>query len=179
MLTKTIDLIARLFGKKIIIQDRFTKSPYLIRYILFSSKYFSIYIHRFLCSDAGFHHDHPWNFFTWVITKGYVEEKLVQDMTTSRGTYVETEEKRLPNTIAYRKAEDLHRVKIDRTYSVEEEKLAPLTVCFIGKRRRVWGFANVDKFNISEKDTLVWQNWIDYLNLNEKEVQEAMKGRAV
>lgn len=174
MLERLITFIAKKFGKRVVIEDRKTSTPYLIRYILFSSKWFSIYVHRFLISDKGEHHDHPWNFYTWVITKGYKEEQLAQDLTDVRGTYIDQDIYRKPGSIAYRSAESLHRVIIDREYTVEEENIAPLTVCFIGRRRRVWGFAWTDKVN-----TLRWVNWADYLQLNQEEIDEAMKGKAI
>lgn len=46
---------------------------YLTRYVIFRCKYFGIYIHKFWISDYDVPHDHPWNFFSLPLSKGYLE----------------------------------------------------------------------------------------------------------
>ena len=142
---------------------------YLQRYILFKYKPLGcIYIHRFLRSDADVPHDHPWNFFTYVITRGYTEHYY--DTTKPRvknGRFVEfwTEvlNRREPGSIAYRKSTDIHRVSVDEEIDLAvgedaPEKLAraPLTICFMGPRRRQWGFWEHSSRFI---------DWRDYLDI--------------
>lgn len=52
-------------------------SPYLIRYTFFECKYFKIALHVFLRSDNEEHHDHPWNFLSIILWRGYYEETVV------------------------------------------------------------------------------------------------------
>ena len=54
------------------------KTVYLVRYMPIHSKYLCLYIHRFMRSDADDPHDHPWNFFTYVISGGYKEAFYAQ-----------------------------------------------------------------------------------------------------
>lgn len=143
--------------KKVIIKDRNEYDIYMIRYILLKSKLFSIYIHRFLRSDLDIHHDHPWNFLTFILSKGYTEEVLVQEPTL--GSLVPVINKRKLFSLAYRKAETIHRVILDKDYTEEEQYEAPLTVCFMFKRKRVWGF--IQTFIGS----YAWTNWKDFLGI--------------
>lgn len=44
------------------------------RYRLLATPWFNIYIHQILKSDAEAHmHDHPWNFFSFILSGGYKE----------------------------------------------------------------------------------------------------------
>lgn len=128
---------------------------YLVRYILFKSKWMCIYIHRFLVSDLETFHDHPWNFFTFVIQGGYDEYKIKR----KNGLWIEKRIRRKPMSLAYRKATDIHRVAVDRNYTEEEMESAPLTICVIGPRVREWGFWIGDKVK-------KWIGWTDFLNID-------------
>jgi hypothetical protein len=118
---------------------------YLVRYIAFKSKWCSLYIHRFMRSDADDPHDHPWNFFTYVISVGYTEifydrmKPVIKD-----GEFIsmwtKSINKRLPGSLARRNATDIHQVLLDRSYELDEIEQAPFTLCLIGPRFREWGF---------------------------------------
>lgn len=47
--------------------------PYLIRWTLFSCRWFSIKVHRILISDEDCLHDHPWSFLSIILSGGYWE----------------------------------------------------------------------------------------------------------
>lgn len=130
------------------------KTVYLVRYIVWKSHRFGcLYIHRFMRSDADDPHDHPWNFFTYVISGGYNEYYYDKSEPKHNGKkyisfWKEKVNRREPGSLAYRRATDIHKVKVDNEIEMRldelnpKEKLekAPLTVCLMGPRRRQWGF---------------------------------------
>lgn len=61
----------KLYKKKVIYRD--DNRPYLIRYTLFTCRWFSVKIHNILLSDYDCLHDHPWAFTTLILKGGYVE----------------------------------------------------------------------------------------------------------
>jgi len=129
-------------GRQYVIMDDYNSKdpkPYLIRSIVFKSKWFCIYIHRFLSSDKPVPHDHPWNFFTWIISKGYVEQ-LYFDIGVRDDQQTCWSIARRPGSIIRRKCSDVHRVVVSKEYSLEEKNEAPLSVCFIGPRKQEWSF---------------------------------------
>lgn len=125
---------------------------YLARYIVFKSKYGCIYIHRFMRSDSDTPHDHPWNFFTYVISGryqevfyerkaklGYIDNDTSKDL-EFRAFWQQKTNTRLAGSIAYRNATDVHQVVVDKARDIDEVEDAPFTVCLIGPRIREWGF---------------------------------------
>jgi len=118
---------------------------YLVRFIPFKSKLCSLYIHRFMRSDADDPHDHPWNFWTYVISGGYTEvcyDRMKPAVEGGQFTkyWTKTIKRREVGTLARRHAHDIHQVVVDRPYEMNELKLAPFTFCLIGPRFREWGF---------------------------------------
>lgn len=120
---------------------------YLVRYIVLKSKWMCIYIHRFMRSDSSDPHDHPWNFITYIVSGGYTEvfynrEMPVKDLKTNRFVSYWTKKlnTRVPGSFAFRRATDIHRVVVDRKYSLFELEQAPLTACIMFNRQRNWGF---------------------------------------
>lgn len=107
----------KLFKKKIIYRD--DHKPYLIRYSLFTCKWFAIKVHHILLSDYACLHDHPWSFITFLI----------------KGWYVEHTETRCrlygPLNILYRTAEFAHRLEIVKP-------VWSFVITF--KKKRNWGF---------------------------------------
>lgn len=151
--------ICELRGKVYKIKDRTTDDLYLLRYILFRSKNFSIYIHRFMKSDDDVPHDHPFSFTSYVVDGGYTEHRFFLN---NEGEFDETVVNRVPGSLAKRQAEDIHVVKIDRQYTYEERNKAPLTVIFLGDRTRDWGFWTKNYFGKRK-----WVYWKTYLGLPE------------
>lgn len=127
---------------------------YLVRYMVFKSEWFCIYIHRFMRSDGSDPHDHPWNFITYIVSGGYKE--LFYDVSKPETNkdwffygvkelkytsfWTVRENVRKPGSFAYRKATDIHRVVTDKLRRMDEIEDAPLTACIMFNRVRHWGF---------------------------------------
>jgi hypothetical protein len=127
---------------------------YLVRYVLFKNKYFSAYLHRFLRSDRDDFHDHPWNFWTLMLKGQYYEHTPTKITYRSPGL----------NRLAHRKAEDLHKIMLVKSYTLKEVDDAPFTLFFASRRRKNWGFLKDGKI-------LPWREYLreDY-NEHTKEV---------
>jgi len=143
------------------------KDVYLVRYILWKSRLGCIYIHRFMRSDADYPHDHPWNFFTYIVSGGYTEyfyntDKPVKLKTKYKSYWTESKNIRKAGSLAYRKATDIHKVKLKREYTMDEIEQAPLTICFMGPRKRHWGFW---------PNSATWVDWREYLNMKPNDVR--------
>jgi hypothetical protein len=131
---------------------------YLIRYYVVQSKWFNIFIHRFMRSDRDDMHDHPWNFGTYIVQGSYREEVPCPHHPDSNSDHINVNTRSITyRRWATRKAEQLHRVKIDRTYTLAEKEQAPLTLCITGRTRRDWGFVKNGQ----------WIFWKTYLGLPE------------
>ena len=63
--------------RKRIIMDRVSKEPLLTRYYIFlkdrTTFPFNVFIHKFHKSDPDDVHDHPWPYFTLILSGGYWE----------------------------------------------------------------------------------------------------------
>jgi hypothetical protein len=108
-------------------------SPYLTRVTLISCGLFAVYLHIFHRSDSTDRHDHPWNFITCILWRGYIEE-------------TPSNRRRLwPGMTQYRPAKWIHRVEL-----VEGKRA--VTLVFRGPYVREWGFyVNAG-----------WQRWLEY-----------------
>lgn len=140
---------------------------YMVRYILLKTSWVSIYIHQFLRSDRDSYHDHPWNFWTYIVSGKYIEHRPwyatrardwnqyhsggKRDVTCERGVD--------KNRFSYRDAECLHWVEIDQTYRFEDRYSAPTTICITGPKWREWGFIDpkIDG----------WIHWKEYLGVTD------------
>lgn len=113
-----------------------TDKPYLIRYIVFQSKFGpSFYIHKFIDSDdARDMHDHPSWFYSIGVWGCYLEEH--PDGTTSK--YCAPFIRVFPPT-------HIHRLKL-------VSKIA-WTIVFAGFTKRSWGFWKSG----------IWIRWDEYL----------------
>jgi hypothetical protein len=147
---------------------------YLVRYIVFKSKYCCLYIHRFMKSDADDPHDHPWNFFTYVISGGYVEkfyDKEQSQLSTEKQNFsafwTSQYVIRNPGSLRYRKSTDIHQVIVDKTRTMDELADAPFTVCLMGPRKRNWGFWPLSFLGATFID------WRSYLNISPDDVRIA------
>lgn len=144
--------------------------PYLIRYFLLRTKYLSIYIHRFMRSDADDPHDHPFDFVSYVVDGSYTElsyKKAVTNISSNILSFHESSNVRDSGSLAFRKAETVHQVLIDGKYNVDNKKEAPLTVIFRGPMRREWGFWKKSP-NPAFRGWYKFQEWYKYLGV-EKE----------
>lgn len=116
---------------------------YMIRYTVFKSSLLTVYIHRFLRSDGDDHHDHPFNFWSYVAKGGYTEELLESHSGNDMSyltAFTSRKVSREPGSLAYRKATAVHRVIVDKDRKYVDRHQAPLTVVLLGRRWREWGF---------------------------------------
>lgn len=94
---------------------------YLTRFVIFQCPFFGIYVHKFWVSDYSVPHDHPWNFISIPLTRGYLEH--LPDGTALR---------RGPFSCKFRTAGEFHWVELDQ---------GPAWTLFIRfRKRREWGF---------------------------------------
>jgi len=120
--------------------------PYLIRWTLFSCRWFDIKLHRILRSDNAPLHDHPWNFASFMLSSGYVETlaRARDRYETPEGSISVTETfRRRRFSLAFRKAEDRHRIVLDTRGWNADHAGPPVeawTLVFTGRRRREWYF---------------------------------------
>lgn len=133
---------------------------YMKRFVVAKNKFFSIYIHEFWRSDYDVHHDHPWDFLTYIIRGGYTEEVLKWNS----GNLFPHKRKVKAGNFLIRNAEHIHRVII-------KEHSFPLTICVQGPKRRQWGFWKLEK-----EGEWKWTHWRPFLKVSEgfrnKEVRE-------
>lgn len=156
---KLIDYCERK-GKVFVINGKDSNDAYLIRYLLVQSNLMNVYIHRFLRSDHDVPHDHPWDFLTYVVDGKYVELKFPgweYQAQWNEGVMVARLRKK--GSIAFRKATDIHKVRVDELLLLEDKERAPLTICITGPRRRVWGFWELGQGRFTR--------WTNYLNIND------------
>lgn len=132
--------------------------PYLMRYFVFRSSFFNIYIHRFLRSDADELHDHPWNFGTYVVEGEYKEHTFYGVNHRKEGSF------------AYRRSTDFHRVEVDKNRSMDEINEAPLTLFFSGPRKKEWGFMSRNYGYSHAKPR--WIPYWEYLKVERKEKED-------
>ncbi len=108
-----------------IYRDPKLEDLYLTRYVIFQCKYFGMYIHKFWISDFDVPHDHPWNFFSLPLTKGYLEH-LPDDTAIWRGVL----------SPKFRTANEFHWVELTK---------GPMwTFFFRFRTKRRWGFLTKD-----------------------------------
>jgi hypothetical protein len=116
--------------------------PYLIRFVLFESRLFSVFLHKFIGSDDECPHCHPFAFISIVLSGGYWETIEAVDVDNHRT------ERRIWNgfgNILFRKATHRHRVDL-------EPGVKAVTLVIAGPKTRPWGFYT--QFG--------WMFWRDY-----------------
>jgi len=97
------------------------ESPYLTRWHLLKVRDWKLFLHKFHRSDADVQHDHPWNFWTLVLWRGYLEE-------TPNGR-----RRVWPGQFLYRPATWIHRVELIREQPA-------WTLVIASPYKRGWGF---------------------------------------
>lgn len=144
------------------------ETVYLVRYIAYSGMLGCVYIHRFMRSDADDPHDHPWDFWTYVISGGYTEIRYDRSSPVvgmEKGDFVfsslwtRTENKRKPGSFAKIRANDIHQVVVDKSRNMDEIEDAPYTICYMKPRIREWGF-----WSLEDKGKK-FVDWREYLSI--------------
>ena len=124
--------------------------PYLIRWTIIECNAFKLCIHKFLRSDADVMHDHPWNFWTFIVRRGYIEETPSERYEDSCSSTGELKHKRIkPFSFLWRPATHRHRV-------ILMDNKPAWTIVLMGKYVRQWGFWT----------TKGWQIWNKYFKEN-------------
>lgn len=117
-------------NRKRIIMDKKHGEPYLERYYIFlkqrNSFPFNIFIHRFLKSEPDDMHDHPWNYFTIILSGGYWEYEKKGDIIDKQW--------RSPGYFKYYNSKDIHRIELNPN----RNNCWTLFIPF--KKTRPWGF---------------------------------------
>ena len=143
-------------------EEMYSDVLYLRRYYLLRTKYLGIFVHEFLGDDAEGLHDHPWDFFLFVLRGGYWERTpagrewrgaelpvrlgpgLYDELRLREALDREAPKRKLELGLhplkrwAFRKAEELHRVEVCRDFDGEPQRT--WSIVFRFKRRRPWGF---------------------------------------
>jgi len=102
-------------------------SPYLTRYVICWFKNLKVYLHIFHRSDSDELHDHPWNYTSVILWRGYNEERQ------HPCGPVKLKRRIWPGMIIHRKAEHAHRVELLNSKPA-------VTLVFISGYKRNWGF---------------------------------------
>jgi len=154
-------------GRKRVIMDREGKHPYLVRYYLLfcdRSEYtkFNIFIHQILKSDEDDMHDHPWGYFTCILSGGYWEtvgKVECDDEDNKIKSYTRTRFWRNPWFMQRVKDTHIHRLELKKDEYIDRE--IPCWTLFIPFiRTRNWGFYVRDK---DSEDCLVWEDSEEYI----------------
>jgi len=106
--------------------------PYLTRWIILKFKCLGLYFHKFHRSDAEDLHNHPWNFISIILWRGYNEQTFAGNGTLQiKMVY--------PGSIIFRKSSHAHRVIL-----IEGKPAYTLVIRF--NDRRNWGFFQKGKY---------------------------------
>lgn len=152
--------VMKVTNRKRIIMDRVNNEPYLERYYIFFKdrpEYFpfNIFIHKFLKSDPDELHDHPWGFFTVVLSGGYWEYTDVNTVKRNKDGLSITDTTTIKNWRGpgfFQKVEATHKHRIEL-----KEDVTAWTLFIPFKRTRDWGFYTENG----------WVNHKTYLKNNE------------
>ena len=137
-------------GRHRIIMDRTGKVPYMHRYyLLFKDKMnefdesralpFNIMLHHIVLSDQDGFHDHPWWYFTLILSGGYYEHRPIeQGGSIWRG----------PGHFRISRPESLHKLELPHPGA------SAWTLFIKGPKVRSWGFIRPDGR---------WEHWKTYL----------------
>jgi hypothetical protein len=102
----------------------------LTRYHIIDNAYFGVYLHHLNQSDEErAQHDHPWSFFSIILTRGYTE--VTPKTNTGHNIFGEKRKFYPRFSVLFRPAEHIHRLEME----------GPVwTLVLRGPERRVWGF---------------------------------------
>jgi hypothetical protein len=100
---------------------------YLKRWRIIQTPYFGIYLHKILLPDGDRNpHNHPWDFWSFILKGQYTEEFKI-----ARGTHER------PNT--WRRG-SFHKMWIHNFHRITLLEVPTWTLVFTGKRVQDWGF---------------------------------------
>jgi hypothetical protein len=127
--------------RKRIIMDRVSEEPYLERYYIFLKDRnrfpFNVFLHKFLKSDPDDVHDHPWPYFTLILSGGYWE--WIPQFNSDGRKITEIAKWRGPGHFRICKATSYHRIELD-------PNITAWTLFMPGPQKREWGFLVKNKW---------------------------------
>lgn len=145
-LVNFLEWFAAKLPRKVIGEDCPDKGPLMIRYYLIRTRWFGVYLHKFLRSDERTMHDHPWWFWSLILVGEYIEHMSYALM----GGY------RRVGSIAYRPAKWVHRVELLADIMPEGSagpfcQYKPVwSLVLAGRKVREWGFWERDGWKRAE-----------------------------
>jgi len=132
--------------RKRIIMDRVSEEPYLERYYIFLKDRtrfpFNVFIHKFLKSDPDDVHDHPWPYFTLILSGGYWE--WIPQFDSKGQKITEMAKWRGAGHFRICKAISYHRIELD-------PNITAWTLFIPGPQKREWGFLVKNKWIHNEQ----------------------------
>lgn len=139
-LLSVVFLYLAVFIKKTVIKRNINgkDESYLIRYTIITTPWFSIKLHKALLSDPEDCHDHPWDYWSFIIKGGYQEQTMhircrMMPGGIVRKQVVYVNRTYRPGCLLKRKAHGMHRLIIpEGKYS--------LSLILTFKKYRRWGF---------------------------------------
>jgi len=140
--------ICKFFGQYRLILDREEKRPYLHRYYLLSTRWlapifpklsYRVVLHNTVRSDEDGLHDHPWPWWSKILSGGYDEN--IPSGSIWRGP---------EGGWRRAKATDFHRLVLNPDHGDEET----WSLFVMGPKERTWGFLNKDG---------EWVHWRQYI----------------
>ena len=113
------------------------------RWAIIETRYGSLYIHKISKSDEDKDpHDHPWNFWSFVISGGYIEA-LNNDGLTFQGVFPRF-------SLIKRSSKDFHKIKL---LDIDNPTW---TIVWVGKKTHpLWGYSTAN-------------GWIDHISYRMK-----------
>lgn len=128
-------------------------TTYMVRWIIFGCRFFSIRLHKFVRDDHDVPHDHPWDFFTIILKGGYWETEFHgEPFGNNKQFQLQSTTWFKPWSFRFVKAETKHKVTLnwfcqsgcpDEFSQHCDHTLKPIpcwTLVFTGPNRRKWGF---------------------------------------
>ncbi len=110
-----------------------TNELYLKRLRVIQTPWFAFYVHWIYLPDSDRDmHDHPWNFWSFVVRGGYTE--VVRNHWWS------------PEEIKTHGAWSLHKMSKHSAHKISLLQRNTITAIFTGRRTREWGFWTEDGF---------------------------------
>jgi hypothetical protein len=119
-------ILMRIFKFFVIASE--TDNPYMVRYKVFRTPFFKIFLHHILRSDEDEEmHDHPWNFVSFILWSGYYEVLPVK----GRPGVPDLPRRLRGGDVVRHRAADAHRLVLTQP---------AWTLVIVTGKKRHWGF---------------------------------------
>lgn len=124
----------------------FPEHVYLRRLRILATPWFAVMLHFVYLTDTDRDpHDHPWNFWSFIVKGGYIEHVWMNPRNRKRNLY---------NTRTWGRF-TLHKMSKHWAHKITEIKPGTITLVFTGKRTRDWTFWLEDGSQIE------WKVYVD------------------